>query len=480
MIALSRIQVLFVVTFAIGLMVAEERRNLVSAQQPLADLINSQLALAKQKAQARRDEALAQAKRTQIVMRALELEALRKKQLRGEGLSLAELRARKSAQVEFKKRVNGWAMERFEPRRVVGSMPRNAPRLLQRWEKARMIARTQFLRFPEKSRGAIKNGRALNYFLDLLGPTAMQHSLAADYAKQNQLETTATSRLVAIAIRLKAAPAGDHRNALISERDRLRIQLARLRLIERLGAKLAISEQQMRNLSITTSSYGAKLKIRLGRDTVDPLPLEWPHVLRRPKYAAVCLEIETLKKSILNQLKQGQHINPESCAKLMKAVEDLQSRFRENFRNYSFRERNPARKFIMTLRHGAGEIIRANYTEDIKPKAFQGRTIAELLAYMTRHDLRFAEANANEEKAHAYIFQLLVSYYSDLYSLHLSLKEQETELVALDRKIKKLAAQEREETVTRILRHLDEKKDPVEKATSFLNASASFLNALRP
>ena len=74
--------------------------------------------------------------------------------------------------------VSDWALGDFERglRPKYPTISRIAP--YQRyWLEAREQSKNTFLRLPEQSRGAILEGRALNFFFDLLGDVAVQHEV---------------------------------------------------------------------------------------------------------------------------------------------------------------------------------------------------------------------------------------------------------------------------------------------------------------
>lgn len=288
---------------------------------------------------------------------------------------------------------------------------------LDRWKRSRQLARTQFLHFPEKSRGAVKSGRALNFFLDACGQAALEHET---FLRQARAE-----------LKMATSPEQQH------------IAREKVTFLEGIGGTETLSEHDRQRIRCEMGGAGPKLIINLNDD---PLPLDWPVLFRRePDFVPLCEAIREAKEAAIDEIARRGGVQPQTMNQLTDAVDALKLAFDKKYREFlsGKREENNAvsrmpylnaKKFAIGLRHGVLRLLEARMEEDVQIGKFEKETVGELLAFMCRNGLRFAEADTNGERTYARLFRMMTGYYSDLYSLEIATEDAERQLALLQQR----------------------------------------------
>lgn len=446
----------------------------------------------------RAEEARATSLRMLVLQRAQELDAIRKEAAASERQKVEERITTLQLQVEQKR----WALSQFEVRernlipkitestsspaqpaygrrRVRIPEYSGAPTQMKHWQRAREVAKQQFLAFPERSHGAVKSGRALNLFLDICGPTALDHQVYLDElgstAEILKLRAKVADRteLTERERRLQDEQARRESNARLLDRSDQRVDVRRA-LLDELRGRRCFSRDDLSQVSVLRGLIGYKLKSRLNDE---PLPLDWPdEVKRNPRYASHTEAIEAAKRQALEQLKARHSVSTAVQRTLMTEADALVERCEANAREYFTQRRvalkgglTPppeargrdlivARRFLQELRGGIARFLAARDYRDVAivefpPQSQETASIDEVLAFMCRHGLQFAEADTNGESVYRTLYEQMVKYYVDHYSLQLALEGEE-------RKIKR-----DEDEVARLMRvQLEKFSDPTATA----------------
>jgi hypothetical protein len=136
--------------------------------------------------------------------------------------------------------------------------------------------------------------------------------------------------------------------------------------------------------------------------------LSWPLVLRGPDFQRERDLINFLAPRVIEQARQGRITN---LAELADAAQSIQFRLHARIGDISAPEYIGAKSFLTQLddaikllrRPDAGEYFNQTY-------AARGKTVTELVQYMTQMDLRFAPAVPGDEPAYHALHQVLAAY----------------------------------------------------------------------
>lgn len=390
----------------------------------------------------REREAEVESLRLDIVKRAIELDARRKRAAANEREKLERLVKELEVRIEVKK----WALRQFEPaERGLVPMSQNAPKIQQRWQRIREINRSTFINFPEQARGQIKSGEALNFFLDACGPTVLAHQLQREQF-QMELESEATRTAIA------------QREAVLGKDPQARD--VRAALLDDLHGTWSLDVNQLRQLVLVRGLVGNKLPVRLGTMGTDStLPLEWPGLLMHDEYAIHRELVEEAKRQAIDELAipSSGGISAQTRERLMTGLDGLYATFRRNYQDHLDSTREGIRSaisgqtwiatknYLTELRRGATQLLEARTPQDVQAGIFPPPdrprvSVDELLAYMCRNGLRFGRAQtATSEVAQLLVYNLLVQYYLDLCGLRLAIDEDQHKKEFSDAKIEQLS-----------------------------------------
>ncbi|MEO8498849.1 MAG: hypothetical protein ABI614_27625, partial [Planctomycetota bacterium] len=316
-----------------------------------------------------------------------------------------------------------------------------------------------YLSLPEQSRGAVRSGRALNFFLNICGNAAESQEI---YREQIRDEIAG--------LKLEVTKAETE-----PDKDRQRVELERIqplleeavlkqKLLDQLSAKAILTPEHLRKISYERGTIGGQLVIS-PRDGA--LPLNWPTYFVRNdnEYGTYRSLIEAAKATALEELKAGTGITVETQTTLMTATDDLTKKFNRD-QERKFRtgqvgswERIESRNFITTLRAGVLRFVKARELSDVQPTVpFEGSRIDELLAYMSRQGLRFHESDTNGEYVYDLLYRQMVDYYLALHSVQRSIESDEQAIETLTSKENKLFEQEHRSTVDDLIAALQAKQ----------------------
>ncbi len=405
-----------------------------AADPPDPEAANRRL-IAREKAE--RFRALADQQRYLLAQQALAIQEKEKQQATDELARLAVARER----VEHLRNTQSWALgNSFEAgRRGILYEPEQVSKTLQRWRNARDQSLRAYLEFPRQSRGAIKDGRALNFFFDLCADIAMSHELWRSQLQDELRRTDARIR------ELKEHPSSgaplreDARKELAVLEKQSDETKSRLSILGTLSGKPLLDREHVAQLRFRKGLVGPALII--SRD--DPMPLTWPFVFATDAdFAGARNAMENAKAKALDELKANQGISPAAQTGLMSAADDLRSAFEEakprlleqsTGDGVRVQQYLDARHFVQETRSSVYRLVAARQLADVMPtESYTGQTVDQLLTYMARQGLRFAPADAGGDAAYETVFRLMTDYYSGLHGLAMAVEQNDRKLANLD------------------------------------------------
>ncbi|NLX97269.1 MAG: hypothetical protein GXY83_13930 [Rhodopirellula sp.] len=394
-------------------------------------------------------DSVAEKQRLDVLQLALELDKEQRQAAKDER-QIIEGRIKKlQLQVEQKQ----WALSQFEVgERQLIPQSSAVPNHMKHWARARDITKEQFLNYPEKSRGAIKSGRALNFFLDACGPTALDHQVYREQlgAVSNMIVLTANDESAT------EARSRQEKNMRTLGMDPEGINI-RLALLDEIRGPRMLTGVELSKVIVQQGLTGYALKSRLNEG---PLPLDWPEEIRSdPGYAPHCKAIETAKQDAIKQLSYEGGIPLSVQRTLMTEADALYRLCEYNAREHFSRLREGtssdatrglrftvAKRFLKEFRGGISRFVAARDPSDIQSTIFPpsgGKaSVDELMAFMSRHGLRFAEADYSAEPVYELLYRQMCKYYVDLYGLYLAVESEEQKIALNEQQVQKLMNRE--------------------------------------
>jgi hypothetical protein len=268
----------------------------------------------------------------------------------------------------------------------------------------------RLLEFRGQSGGLIASGDALNFFLELSGPSAFAHTF----------------------YRTTKAASNSH-----DDPDEA--------FLSRITDQYLLPPEVLRHIRYQRGLSGPKLSGRLNQD---PLDVNWPAILKR-SLSKRTADIERRREEVLSQLRANRAVSPEAADGLLDAVRDLLTAMHEEeaslmqeIRRHGTNSRaqgdwlryHAAEDHVRILLAGAFRLIEARGIADVSLPPLddkKGVTVEKLLTYMHENNLRFSPSDSNGQTAYHSIYELMSRYYIDLRSLKLETAKNEQRVAAL-------------------------------------------------
>ena len=364
-----------------------------------------------------------ESQRLAVIQQAMQLDNERKRTAKNERENL-ELRIKA---MDLRIQQKEWALRQLEPGQSLLPRSEGVSRRMSQWAESRKRWKRMFIDFPQKSRGAVSSGRALNYFLQVCGPTALEHKIfleqLQDKARRTELE--------------------DDQLTLGKSIEAIRTRQAMIREVS--GAKVFTAEQ-LHDVQLKKGLVGQKLKIRLNHEA---LPLDWPYVIASNKtFVRYRKSLEASKKNSLDQLRKGDGINVSTQQRLMADTDAISQQFETERAKFYARlrrlvhQKSPdaarasriapewiaAKLFLKDLRGSVARFISARKIQDVEARLDdnpdQTFSVADVLAFLSRHGLRFARADPREEETYQRLFEEMKRYYVDLTAMRVAMQSE--------------------------------------------------------
>ena len=183
----------------------------------------------------------------------------------------------------------------------------------------------------------------------------------------------------------------------------------------RLNATL--TETDISQIWVTDGGRGSEFVFRLAEPRI--LETRWPPALRPPEFKPVREEFETARDAMLKESEQNKGpVSYEGGKRLMKATDQLLTTLNDAYPSErravpaDFLDYNDAKRFLQSLALG---VIRTIKTDDRslfqEDRRFHGKTLLELLQYMSQNGLLFKKNPAGGEGVYSKLFLEMRSLY---------------------------------------------------------------------
>jgi hypothetical protein len=136
--------------------------------------------------------------------------------------------------------------------------------------------------------------------------------------------------------------------------------------------------------------------------------IHWPAVLRRQQFGAIRGEFNQLARAAIRQAASGVRVDPALLKEMGRTAENLEVVLKKDLPGLPPSDYIEAKRFLRLLDEAIETLGRpdvANYFD--RTYEARGRTVAQLVEYMTRRALRFAPATPGTEQAYYTLYQAL-------------------------------------------------------------------------
>lgn len=283
--------------------------------------------------------------------------------------------------------IKKWTTAQFElGERGEIDKPKVMGHYLRRWQEIHERELYTILQFPDRSKGAIESGRALNTLLSRVGPAANQN-----------LQTR-------------------------------RLDPERGLPLHEATANEQVTEQMFHRLIVRDKLLGAR-DSRHGN--ADPIDIDWPALLRDKRWDTHRAAVEKARQRVLDEMARTEGITPAADEELRDAIAALNADFRAYRQEWVKQDHEPgtksleyhriwqSNKHIQKLIASAYFVVEAKTIADLPQReTFRGGNVEELLSYMTRNNLEFGPPSKDTDKnAYHQVFNLMTRYYLDQHAM---------------------------------------------------------------
>lgn len=171
----------------------------------------------------------------------------------------------------------------------------------------------------------------------------------------------------------------------------------------RSGPDVALSEEVVRHihLSPSTSTGNAEL-LQIG---------PWPELLQRSAFQDERGQIEAFIPELARQARAGS-VQAADLENLAETVNDMRLRLAGLIRDVPAPPYIRAKRFLVNLQDVVKVLGQPDAVSHFNPmiETPRAKSVRELVQYMIKHDLRFAQARAGDEAAYRTFYRALASY----------------------------------------------------------------------
>lgn len=335
--------------------------------------------------------------------------------------------------ISYTQAMRRWALQRFEsmkpePSRVDRSL---ATDVLDKWAKIRTF--DAIVKSPERSRGAARSGRGLNFFIDILGEAAFEHELILKNLRERGGEAQLHKDLQDVDEQLDSVTSEEDRVKLVRQRESIRAQLVVFEL-----AKSLVTHDMVRRLVVYEGLGGPKLSLQLQKGA---LPLQWPGYLHgHAEFHDAMRSLEKARDAAIKEIAANHSVSPATHGSMLRAVDELESLFEERFRPriQTVSAGGPegthlmvTKKFLNRLRPS---VYRFLESQDIDKPIFTSGTLPELISRMWHRGLQFGEASPSSETTQMMLFNMMERYHEQLTILQIAATESQMDAVEIANK----------------------------------------------
>jgi len=171
------------------------------------------------------------------------------------------------------------------------------------------------------------------------------------------------------------------------------------------GPRVDLEEDVLKHINVTTGTAG---NIGLLRDGGR---LQWPASLQRPEYAEAKKSLSLLLPAAIQQVTSSHSVAGNVGRDIQAALNSLDDTLKKNINELTPSQYIESRRYLNFLKEGVKALQGDQAADYLNGKyAAKGKTVAELIKYMTENGLKFAPATPGAEGAYRALHFALVAY----------------------------------------------------------------------
>ncbi len=347
--------------------------------------------------------------RSQLIENTLEVKERVKDKERQQALDIRKEKTELTEKHHNEQYLRNWAVANFDDTRH-GRLPTTrVGEYIKRLQKAKLAATRVLLEFPQQSRLAITNGRALNTFLDLCGKAALNHQ---QYRR---------------------------------EFDRL------TELGHQIGGQRVLRREDIERVQFKKGPRESTLTVDAKRGA---LTLDWPALLLADSDCSEHLRsLEQAKTEAEAELREQRPVKAATQMQMLQAADEIKKLFDKEYKRFHEEWKTgghdavvasqylAAQQFVQGMRSDIAQFITARSLADIRcDELFEGAealfsggpqnepvAVEELMAFMVKRGYRFGAAKTGGEQVYQMLYNQMVDYYLDLHRIQVALEEADRE-----------------------------------------------------
>jgi hypothetical protein len=171
------------------------------------------------------------------------------------------------------------------------------------------------------------------------------------------------------------------------------------------GPQIGVDEDLLRHINVTSAKGGGNIALFKNGGK-----LKWPFVLRDTPFDANRTQMQDLVNQALKEV-QSDELTPATVRGMRNTLAAFDKTLETKAPEMSIGDSIQARRYVDELKASVKALEHPNANNYLNKKwTPQGRSVGDLVMYMTRNGLRFAPALQGEEGPYRAMHQGLVSY----------------------------------------------------------------------
>jgi len=175
------------------------------------------------------------------------------------------------------------------------------------------------------------------------------------------------------------------------------------------GPSIDLDEDVLKHINVTTGTAG---NIGLLRDGGR---LQWPVALKRPEHAEARKSLSALLPIAFHQVTSNHGVAGNVGRDIQASLKSLDDTLKKNINELTPSQYIESLRYLNFLKEGIKGLQGDQAADYLNGKyAAKGKTVAELIKYMTENGLKFASATPGEEGAYRVLHSAMVAYHDGI------------------------------------------------------------------
>jgi hypothetical protein len=175
------------------------------------------------------------------------------------------------------------------------------------------------------------------------------------------------------------------------------------------GPAIALDPKILKQVNVTSAENGGNIGIL--KFVKEGAGLPWPLPLQNSEYRKQTQRLDHLAAEAVNSVQNSGQVGPGTLNDMIEDVRQLKSMVSGNINDLTPSQSVEAKRFLNQLDDAIQALKQQNVANYFTDKwAAKGKTVADLVSYMSNNGLRFAPAVTGDEAAYAALYNALAAY----------------------------------------------------------------------